>query len=493
MHELTDAGKVNSETPYVLNLPDWKNIGQVYREEDGVLWISDDEQVYRYEPTLGHLDGSETVFKPLIRSVSVAWTDSVLFSGGREPDDKAALPLLLHHEDNDLHFEYALPDFRHEGRVDYQYKLVGDDNRWSLWSKTNEVTIRNIKPGRYQFVVRARSAGEVLDEAAAISFKIDPPWYAAWWMISVYTSLLLACVWVAVRYVVTRKKLAHLEQEQAYYERLNQANEQLRTANVSLQEANKMKDEFLANASHELRTPLTAILGFTSVLKEELTHEHHEFVGLIDENGKRLLQTINSLLDLTKLRAGMVQLKLKPLEVNAKVEEVVEFLRQLAKNRNISLGVKKTTVLAYAILDEHNFERVLYNLLGNAIKFTPEGSVCARIELGEEDVHIHIEDTGIGIDEKFIPFLFDEFKQEPSIDMQAEGSGLGLAISAKLVDLMNGSIRVISEKGIGSTFTVSFPLERIEAKNGKTNVNHNASPPPQSTVRSQGITRDKLN
>ena len=147
---------------------------------------------------------------------------------------------------------------------------------------------------------------------------------------------------------------------------------------------------------------------------------------------------------------------------------MVEFLRQLAKNRKISLGVKKSNVLAYSILDEHNFERVLYNLLGNAIKFTPEGSVCARIELGEEDVNIHIEDTGIGIDEKFIPFLFDEFKQEPSIDMQAEGSGLGLAISAKLVDLMNGSIRVKSEKGVGSTFTVSFPLERIEAINGKT-------------------------
>ena len=135
-----------------------------------------------------------------------------------------------------------------------------------------------------------------------------------------------------------------------------------------------MKDEFLANASHELRTPLTAILGFTSVLKEELLDEHQEFVGLIDENGKRLLKTINSLLDLAKLKAGTVELKLKPLEVNAKVEKVVDMVAQLAKNRSIELNVKKSQSHIYALLDEDSFERVLYNLIGNAIKFTPEGS-----------------------------------------------------------------------------------------------------------------------
>ena len=492
VNEIGEDGQVATKSPAVLNLPDWKKITDVFQDEDGVLWISDNEQVYRYDPAFGELDYSTEKFSLMMRSVSVAWTDSVLFSGIWPPDG-AEQKLHLRHEDNDLRFEYALPDYQRAEPAEYQYKLVGYDDRWSSWSEVNHVTLRNIRHGSYQFLVRARLRGEVVNDQTAIAFHIRPPWYASWWMVSVYVCFFGAGIWIVFRFVVTRRKLAYLEQERAYYERLNLANEQLRTANNSLKEASKMKDEFLANASHELRTPLTAILGFTSVLKEELTDEHHEFVGLIDENGKRLLQTINSLLDLTKLRAGMVQLKMVSLEVNTKVEEVVELLQQLAKNRNISLGVKKSNVLAYALLDEHNFERVLYNLIGNAIKFTPEGTVCVHIELGEEEVLIHVEDTGIGIDEKFIPFLFDEFKQEPSVDVQSEGSGLGLAISAKLVDLMNGTIHVKSEKGKGSIFTIAFPLERIEAITGEKKLDKSTPPSSQFTIRSQGLTRGKLN
>ena len=488
LNTFSNDGRILRSDPQILQFAKFNKIDHVYVESSEEVWLGDKGRLLKFRPHYAHLDETSYVPDLMIRSVSLAWSDSVLYAGNpngiNETLDGSDKEIRLVHNDNDLQFEFTMPDFYRMGSIEYQYKIEGLEKGWSDWTTENKAIYRNVDPGNHELIVRARSGDEYFDAVARLPFSISPPWYATWWMKLVYACLAIVGGMFIVNYAHARKQLRILEQEREWYDRIRLANEQLRTANASLEEANKMKDEFLANASHELRTPLTAILGFTSVLKEELLDEHQEFAGLIDENGKRLLKTINSLLDLAKLRAGTIQLDMKPLEVNRKVEQVVDLLAQLAKNQSLELKMAKSPGRVFVLLDEHSFERVLYNLIGNAIKFTPSGSVEVEVKPDENQVSILVRDTGIGIDETFVPYLFDEFKQEPSVEVHSDGSGLGLAISAKLVDMMNGRIEVDSKKGVGSTFTVIFPVEYMEYAEGDEESLHNSNSetPSRSTI-----------
>ena len=489
IHSIEEDGTIIKEYPGVLSVPEWQPIGELFVDHDETIWIGLGSRLIKYDPTHEFAEAAISGFDPLIRNISIVWTDSTVFGGVSQNNSAIEAgtdnQIQLSYNDNDLRFDFSYPDYVNLEHIEYQYWLTGHDETWTTWSTDNHVNYRNIKAGHHVFQVRARSRGHVAENIASFKIRIVPPWYATWWMKSVYALLLALSSLLLIRYAYARKQLKAFQQERAFYARINQANEQLRVANDSLEQASKMKDEFLANASHELRTPLTAILGFTSVLKEEVPDEHQEFLGLIDENGKRLLRAINSLLDLAQLRAGTVELKMQRLNVNEKVIKVVELLTQLAKNQHIELSFKKSHQVVFAQLDEYSFERILYNLIGNAIKFTTEGSVVVEIEANDQQVCIHVHDTGIGIDEKFVPFLFDEFRQDFSSGVHASGSGLGLAISEKLVSLMNGRIDVQSQKGVGSTFTVVFPAEEIILTNGngKHSIHSFASPP--STINEE--------
>lgn len=443
-------------SPKVLKMPPWNGVKDVYVEDDGVAWISSGTDLLRYDPAKSSTINLDQDPELLIRNVSILWTESVLYGGSNTPGEPVNIK--LEHDENDLQFDFALLEYGRLGQVQYQYKLKGFDENWSPWLAAGTAYYRDIAPGGFEFDVRARIGNKVLPKTASISVFIDPPWFLTWWMKGLYMLFLIVSVVHLVRYQRTKKEVLELEKERKLNERLNHANEQLRVANESLEQTNRMKDEFLANASHELRTPLTAILGFTSVLKEEVSVENQEFLGLIDENGKRLLQTINSLLDLAKLRAGMLELNLRTVDIGSKAGEVVELLNQLAKNKNLFLHFAKPEDKVEALLDEHFLERILYNLIGNAIKFTVKGGIVVAIEQKAGKAFIHVKDTGIGIGESFLPFLFDEFKQEPMENLSPEGSGLGLTITSQLVELLEGQISVVSKKGEGSTFTVAFEV-----------------------------------
>ncbi len=229
-------------------------------------------------------------------------------------------------------------------------------------------------------------------------------------------------------------------------------------AKEQAEEVARMKSAFLANMSHEIRTPLTGILGFAGVLAEEVEDEHREFVQLIEKSGKRLLETLNSVLDLARLEADQMEVDVDQLDVGEQVEEVVRLLTPLASEKGLHLETIVEAPGVQARLDSGCLNRILNNLVGNAIKFTASGSVTARVTADSKRVTIQVEDSGIGIDEEFLPNLFEEFKQESTgIGRSHEGSGLGLTITRRLVEIMHGTIEVESEKGVGSTFTVSFP------------------------------------
>ncbi|MEM1044301.1 MAG: PAS domain S-box protein [Bacteroidota bacterium] len=233
-------------------------------------------------------------------------------------------------------------------------------------------------------------------------------------------------------------------------------------AKEQAEEVARMKSAFLANMSHEIRTPLTGILGFAGVLAEEVEDEHREFVQLIEKSGKRLLETLNSVLDLARLEADQMEVDVANLVVGEQVEEVVGLLRPLAADKGLRLETVVESPHAKSGLDSGCLNRILNNLVGNAIKFTTEGHVTVRVTADSKRVTIQVQDSGIGIDAEFLPNLFEEFKQESTgIGRSHEGTGLGLTITRRLVEIMHGTIEVESRKGEGSTFTVSFP--RVDA------------------------------
>ena len=458
------TGKYEITSPPILKSINWQSPVMLYPEENGVTWIGTDDQLYRYEQTLEMYSESDVAVKPLIRSVFIAFSDVALFGGEPLPlfadalqPGKETQGIILDAEQNDVGFTYAYPDFSTVAEKEFRYYLENHDNGWNYWSNEHTKNYRNLSPGQYTFHLEARTSRLDVSEISEFRFTILPPWYGTFWMKLVYVALFFGVVRMGVKYRRARRDAKELEREREIIKKLNQANKTLVEANEGLKEANIMKDEFMANASHELRTPLTAILGFTSVLKEELIDSKHEFLELIDENGKRLLQTINSMLDLAKLRAGMVDIDMKVINVHEKVAHVSDLLSQLARNKDIFLKVIDPKEDYYIQIDLYCFERILYNLIGNAIKFTNRGGITIELTSQGQWVHIAIQDTGIGIDERFLPHLFEEFKQEND-KKKREGSGLGLTITEKLVELMGGHINVKSKKGKGSTFTISFPL-----------------------------------
>ncbi len=219
-----------------------------------------------------------------------------------------------------------------------------------------------------------------------------------------------------------------------------------------------LKSTLLANMSHEIRTPLTSIIGFASIMAQEASGDHQEFAQLIGQNGQRLMDTLNSVLDLAQLERGAMQYTPYRVDVAEEIEQIVQLLQPMAQEGGLYLRVKRAAEDTTASLDKSLLSRVLNNLIGNAIKFTNEGGVLVTVGTDEEQVWVKVADTGIGISPTFIPHLFEEFRQESTgLSRAYEGSGLGLAISQRLVETMGGAIEVESEKDVGTTFTVHLP------------------------------------
>ena len=224
------------------------------------------------------------------------------------------------------------------------------------------------------------------------------------------------------------------------------------------EEVAALKSTFLANMSHEIRTPLTAILGFSDILSEEVEDEtQQEFVGLISRSGRRLMDTLNSVLDLTRLDADASGHASTEVDAAALVRETGEMFGPAAAERGLAIHIDVPSQLTVHA-DEAALGRVLHNLMGNAIKFTDQGEVSLNARVTDAGVAFVVRDTGIGIDPAFLPRIFGEFEQESTgHERRYEGVGLGLALSRQMVERMGGTISVESQKGVGTAFTVVLP------------------------------------
>ncbi|WP_087023739.1 PAS domain-containing sensor histidine kinase [Thaumasiovibrio subtropicus] len=232
--------------------------------------------------------------------------------------------------------------------------------------------------------------------------------------------------------------------------------------------ANKAKSQFLAMMSHEIRTPLNAVMGLMDTLVESgLSNEQESWVNQMDQSAQLLLNIINDVLDLSKIEAGNVELYLEPMEVRERIYLICQQLKPQAEKKGLACKLHIDSAISeWMISDKNRFSQILFNLMGNAIKFTHEGEIAIRAVKEAGLLRIDISDTGIGIDKVAQKQLFTPFVQaDGSITREFGGTGLGLAISQLLVHKMGGEISLESELGKGSCFTIRLPLEACSAPN----------------------------
>ncbi|WP_257304152.1 sensor histidine kinase [Geothrix campi] len=253
------------------------------------------------------------------------------------------------------------------------------------------------------------------------------------------------------------------EKVQEKTQELRELNDSLLTSYQKLKEVDRMKDEFLANVSHELRTPLNSIIGFSGMLMQDpgghMGAEAKEDLRIIYQNGRSLLGLIDSILDLSKIEAGKMDLELEEVDPVVLLDEVKAMAAGLVQDRAIHLEYERPDGPVRVMGDPDRLRQVFTNLVGNAIKFTESGSVRIAAEATAGRFLVRIEDTGIGMTEEDLSRLFKPFQQvDGSISRRFGGTGLGLAISQRFMGLMNGRISATSRKGVGSAFVVEMPL-----------------------------------
>jgi signal transduction histidine kinase/DNA-binding response OmpR family regulator/HAMP domain-containing protein len=243
---------------------------------------------------------------------------------------------------------------------------------------------------------------------------------------------------------------------------MSEQNIELELQKKQLDEANRLKTTFLSNMSHELRTPLNSVIALSGVLSRRLAKiipaEEHSYLEVIERNGRRLLELINDILDLSRIEAGREEISLSRFSVRELVAEVVAIIEPQAREKNIALIDSVDGNLPPIRSDFSKCRHIMQNLVANAVKFTGEGSVEIRAASVGDSVEITVSDTGIGIAADRIPFIFDEFRQgDDSTTRIYGGSGLGLSIARKYAVMLQGAVTVESEPGKGSTFTFRLP------------------------------------
>lgn len=364
--------------------------------------------------------------------------------------------IVLPYNFSNFRIDFASLNFAIQHMVGYMYKLEGYDQDWNVSGTANRASYSNLPIGEYTFHVKAFAGNTTAaDEGITIRVSVLPPLWLTGWAKLLYVLLSLTIIAVVYRTVSSVLRIR-------------------REASVE-QNVTDLKLRFFTNISHELRTPLTLILGGIEDVKknDELSPRGAISLTLADRNAKRMLTLINQLLDFRKIVKNKMELKISRVDLVPVVEDALEDFREMAAERNIELlfTVSRRSILVW--VDIERMESVVYNLLSNALKFTPKGG---KIEVilsqrdEEESVVLTVRDTGIGIPRDKLGMIFERFAQASrAVDSNMKGSGIGLSLCRDIVALHHGEITVDSRPGEGSAFTVKlrqgnahFGMEQID-------------------------------
>jgi signal transduction histidine kinase/DNA-binding response OmpR family regulator/ligand-binding sensor domain-containing protein len=370
----------------------------------------------------------------------------------------------LKHDQNFITFNYAALNFTHSEKNQYKYILEGVDKDTVNAQGRDYAEYTGLRHGRYTFwVTGSNNTGNWNREGVSWSIRIHPPWYLSITAKTFYIMLLLLTGYYYRLFLIQRGRekaeLAMNEREM-----------------VKMREIDSLKSHFFSNISHEFRTPLTLILGNTERLIQTAQDESwlKDAYNVIRRNANRLLRLVNQLLDLSRLDARLYKLNICQSDVSATLRTIASSFVSVAGEKDIEFGINLPEKVMTCWFDKDIIEKVLYNLLSNAFKFTPQGGkvfISATLEKGvnglSPDVEcnvliIRVEDTGIGIADEERERIFDRFYQiDKTLKSGYEGTGVGLSLTREILLRCNGSIVVTGEPGSGSTFEVMIPVDRF--------------------------------
>ena len=364
------------------------------------------------------------------------------------------VPLEFSHDQNLLNFEFAALEFTNPTKNQYRYQLLGVGKGWVDLGNKNNVQFANLAPGEYTFRVRgSNNDGQWSKDFAELRFRINSPWYATWWAYMFYAGMISLGLSYLYKYQLRQK----LKLEET----------------ARLREMDEFKSKFFTNITHEFRTPLTLILGMSDQLAQnEKDNDSQKKIGLIKRNGENLLRLVNQILDLSKLESNALQLQYQHADVLAYLKYIAESLHSLANAQNLMLRVESDQAKIEMDYDPDRLLQIMYNLLSNAIKFTPSGGkIIVQANQKDQWLHISVADTGVGISEHELPYLFDRFFQARNQDhAKAGGTGIGLALTSELIKAMGGTIKAESKTNTGTKFLVRLPITHqapIESTNAR--------------------------
>ncbi|MDQ4140170.1 MAG: ATP-binding protein, partial [Bacteroidota bacterium] len=446
----------------------------VYQQPGKAIWFSGVDGLVRFEWLAA--EGENPPFFTLLNRL-VLPSDSILYPNSQK---QVHLPFRA----NSPRFELAAPSYNGVDNNKFQFWLEGYDKNWSAWTKESVKEYTRMPEGTYTFHARAVNAQGQLGKTVSYTFTILPPWYRTWFMYGLYLLGVGILLWLLVRWRSAKLKaekeqlerlVAQRTQEVALKnEQLSQQAEELAAQTEKLQELEQVKSRFFANISHEFRTPLTLILNnlldklsvITSDAEQTQVPIKVTELKIMSRNARRLLQLINQLLDLSKIESGRLLLEQQPGDFKQLLKVTFSSFSSLADYQHVKFELQLPDEPLVCQYDEDKVEKILYNLLANAFKFTPSGGkVSLKTELlpvankkGASVIQITVQDSGPGLNPEQLNKVFERFYQGQQYYADAQGTGIGLALAKELVELHEGQIWAESEPGKGAAFIVQLPF-----------------------------------
>ncbi|WP_443938735.1 hybrid sensor histidine kinase/response regulator transcription factor [Pedobacter sp. MW01-1-1] len=356
---------------------------------------------------------------------------------------------------------YASPE-----ETRYYYKLENFDKDWNSVGESTSAGYTNLDPGTYVFKVKAMSdAGEWTSDERSIKIIVHPPFWRTYAAYCLYALFIIGILLFIRRRGIQKLKADFLLQQER--RDVQQLIEQERREAERAQEFNQMRIKFLTNVSHEFRTPISLIMGpVEQLLQQETSAAKNQQLNMVRRNARRLLNLVNQLLDFRNIKEQEQKLQCSEADFVAFSKDVADSFKDLAERKGITFSFSSSLAHYFTSFDQDKIERIFFNLLSNAFKFTPEGGEIrfsiAASNTNKQGLVVEISDTGIGMSEQEIDKIFDRFYQASSHPtVLNQGSGIGLSIAKEFVRLHGGTIEVESIANKGSVFTINFPFQSI--------------------------------